>query len=70
MCRNIDFSAAYTVSTRSFRKPPGAKPVDVSFRPGGARRSDAAGDVRWVATTAPGQGAKRQAPFDFGAISV
>ena len=45
-CTNLDFSPAHTVSTRNFKKPPGARPIGVSFRPGGAGRSDAAGDVR------------------------
>ena len=36
----------HAVSTRNFKKPPGARPIGVSFRPGGAGRSDAAGDVR------------------------
>jgi hypothetical protein len=40
------FSAGHTVSTRSFKKPPGARPIGVSFRPGGAGRSAAAGEVR------------------------
>ena len=34
------------ISTRSFKNPPGAAPIEVSFRPGGAGRAAAAGDVR------------------------
>ena len=46
LSKNLDFCAIHDVSTRSFKKPPGARPIEVSFRPGGAGRSDAAGDVR------------------------
>ena len=39
-------AVAHAVSTRNFRKPPGAPPIEVSLRPGGAGSAAAAGDVR------------------------
>ena len=36
----------HAVSTRSFKKPPGAKPIEVSFKPGGGGSPSAAGEVR------------------------
>jgi hypothetical protein len=42
----LDFCTGQAVSTRSFKKPPGAAPIEVSFRPGGAGNPNAAGDVR------------------------
>ena len=44
--KNLDFGAVHAVSTRSFKKPPGAAPIEVSLRPGGAKTPEAAGDVR------------------------
>ncbi len=42
----LAFWTAHAVSTRNFKKPPGAKPIEVSFKAGGAESPDAAGDVR------------------------
>jgi len=42
----LAFRAVHAVSTRNFKKPPRAKPIEVSFKPGGAESPDAAGDVR------------------------
>src|SRR5271168_2294797 len=53
-------------STRYLMKPPGPGPIAVSATLAGGAALAAAGEVRNVATTCAGHGAKRQLPSDFG----
>ena len=46
MQKILIFCSFHPVSTRSFKKPPGARPIEVSFKPGGSGSPAAAGEVR------------------------